>query len=159
MPIYLTVLSTWLHSLATVVLIGHYLLLSVIYLPVMVKDPVSLQNGAALSEISRRSRAWMYAALLIFIVTGVLLMLADPNYLGLGNFGNPWSILMLVKHLLIVFMLALGFWFNAIWRVGPLMSSNSGAALAAARFRSYSRLMAVCGVLVLLLTAFAQIYQ
>lgn len=151
-------LSVWLHSLATVVLIGHYLLLYLIYLPVLVKDPPDPHNGAILSEISRRSRKWMYAALLIFVITGVLLTLLDPNYLGLGNFGNTWGMLMLVKHILIVVLLGLGFWFNAIWRVGPLMSSNSGAALAAARFQTYAFLMSICGALVLLLTALAQVY-
>lgn len=158
MPAFLTALSTWLHSLATVVLIGHYLSLSTIYLPALLKNEPDSKNGPILSEISRRSRAWLYAALFIFIITGVLLMVADPNYMGLGNFGNAWSLLMLAKHLLIVVMLALGFWFNAILRVGPLMSSNSGSAQAASRFRRYASLMAICGVLVLLVTAFAQVY-
>jgi putative copper export protein len=63
---------------------------------------------------------------------------------------------MLVKHILIVAMIGMGFVFNAFLRIGPMMSSNSGAAQAIARFGLYSKLMAACGVLVLLLTAFAQ---
>ena len=148
----LIALSVWLHALGTVVLIGHYLLLSIIYLPVLAKN-----NGAILSEISKRSRSWMYISLLIFFVTGIYLMFADPNYLGVGDFGNLWSILMLVKHVLILGMIAMGFWFNAIWRVGPMMSSNTGAVQAIARFRWYSNAMAVSGVLVVLLTALAQV--
>jgi uncharacterized membrane protein len=147
-----TALSVWLHALGTVVLIGHYLLLSVIYLPVLAKN-----NGTALSEISKRSRPWMYTSLLIFMVTGIYLTIADPNYLGVGDFGNFWSVMMLVKHLLIVGMIGLGFWFNALLRVGPMMSSNNNAELGIRRFRLYSNLMAVSGVLVLLLTALAQV--
>jgi putative copper export protein len=64
--------------------------------------------------------------------------------------------LMLVKHLLIVVMIGLGFWFNAIQRVGLTMRSNSGAAQGVATFRRYSNAMAVCGVLVLVLTALSQ---
>ena len=154
---FFAALSVWLHSLATIVLIGHYLLLSLIYLPALMKDGPAHQNGAILSEISKRSRGWLYAALLIFAITGVYLTLTDPNYLGLGNFGNAWGVLMLVKHLLVLAMIAMGFWFNAVLRVGPLMSSNSGAALASARFRTYSNWMSICGVLILLLTAFAQV--
>ena len=145
-------LSVWLHALGTVILIGHYLLLSLIYLPVLAKN-----NGTVLSEISRRSRRWIYISLLIFIVTGIYLMFADPNYLGFGDFGNLWGILMLVKHLLILGMIAMGFWFNAILRIGPLMSSNTGAVQAIARFRWYSNAMAISGVVVLLLTAIAQV--
>lgn len=145
-------LSVWLHALATVILIGHYLLLSVIYLPVLEKN-----NGAALSEISKRSRTWMYLSLVIFMVTGIYLTFVDSNYLGIGNFGNFWSIMMLVKHLLIVGMIGLGFWFNAFLRVGPMMASNNNAELGIRRFRTYSNWMAILGVCILLLTALAQI--
>jgi len=89
----------------------------------------------------------------------VYLMFVDPNYLGIGKFNNFWSVMMLVKHLLIVGMIGMGFWFNAILRVGPLMSSNTGAVQALARFRSYVNAMAICGVLILLLTALAQTGQ
>ena len=64
---------------------------------------------------------------------------------------------MLVKHLIIVGMVGMGFWFNAILRVGPMMRSNNGAEQAARRFRLYVNLMAISGVLVLLLTALAQV--
>jgi uncharacterized membrane protein len=149
----LVAVSAWLHTLATVIFIGHYVLLSVIYLP-------ALQNtsGTILSGISRRSRPWLYASLVIFALTGIYLTISDPNYLGLGNFGNLWGILMLLKHVLIMGMIALGFWFNAIMRVGPMMSSNTNAENAIRRFRMYSNGMAVSGILVLLLTALAQLY-
>ena len=148
----LIALSVWFHAVGTVLLIGHYLLLSVIYLPVLEKN-----GGAFLSEISRRSRPWMYASLVIFMVTGIYLMFADPNYLGVGDFGNFWSVMMLVKHLLVVAMIGLGFLYNAILRVGPMMASNNNAELGIRRFRMFSNLMAICGVLVLLLTALAQV--
>jgi uncharacterized membrane protein len=148
----LIALSVWLHALGTVVLIGHYLLLSGIYLPVLEKN-----SGSILSEISKRSRPWMYGSLLIFIITGTYLMLIDPGYLGFMNFGNFWGIVMLIKHILVLGMIGLGLWFNAILRVGPMMSSNNSAELGIRRFRMYSNLMAISGVLVLLLTALAQV--
>lgn len=143
-------LSYWLHALATVVFVGHFVLLAIIYLPALSK------NGPALSEISKRSRYWLYASLIVFMVTGIYLTFVDPNYQGVGNFNNFWAVMMLVKHILIVGMIALGFWYNAILRVGPMMSSNHPEQ-AILRFRKYVNVMAVCGVLVLLLTAIAQI--
>jgi uncharacterized membrane protein len=148
----LIALSMWLHAMATAILIGHYLLLSILYLPVLEKG-----GGIFLSQISKRSRPWMYGALVIFMLTGIYLMFADPNYLGVGDFGNFWSVMMLVKHLLVVGMIGLGFWFNAFLRVGPMMASNNSAELGIRRFRTYSSLMAISGVLVLLLTALAQV--
>lgn len=143
-------LSYWLHALATVVFVGHFVLLAGIYLPAL------SQNGPALSKISKRSRYWLYASLVIFMVTGIYLTFVDPNYRGIGNFSNFWAVMMLVKHILIVGMIVLGFWYNAILRVGPMMSSNHPEE-AIIRFRKYVNVMAVCGVLVLLLTALAQV--
>jgi len=143
-------LCYWLHALATVVFIGHFVMLAGIYMPALSK------NGTVLSEISKRSRPWMYASLIVFMVTGIYLMLIDPNYQGIGNFSNFWAVTMLIKHILILGMIALGFWYNAILRVGPMMSSNNPEQ-AITRFRKYVNAMAVCGVLVLLLTALAQV--
>jgi len=152
----LIALSFWLHSLATVVFIGHYLLLGLIYLPALSRAGAVDNSGPILSALSKRSRSWLYASLLVFAVTGIYITFVDPNYRGIGNFSNPWALLMLVKHILIVGMIAAGFWFNAILRVGPLMSSNNpGQALV--RFRNYVNGMAVMGVLVLLLTALSQV--
>ena len=99
----------------------------------------------------------MYVALLIFMITGIHLMFIDPNYLGVGDFGNLWSILMLVKHFLILGMILAGFWFNAILRVGPILSSKTGSSQAMDRFQLYNNGMAITGVLVLLLTAISQV--
>jgi len=147
---FLISISTWLHALATVVFIGHFVLLAGIYIPALSK------NGPALSEVSKHSRPWMYASLIVFAITGTYLTFVDPNYMGIGNFGNLWAVMMLAKHILIVVMIGMGFWFNAIMRVGPMMSSNNPEQ-AVARFRNYVNVMAVCGVLVLLLTAIAQV--
>ena len=146
--------STTLHAIAMIIFIGHYLLTSLIYLPALSK----LDNGAkALGEMSTHSRRWMYGSILVFAVTGVHLMLVDPNYMGIGNFSNPWALLMLIKHLVIVVMIGLGFWFNMLQRVGPAMRSNSGAAQGVAKFRQYSNQMSICGVIVLALTALSQV--
>jgi uncharacterized membrane protein len=156
MPQFLFSLSIWLHALATVIFIGQYLILAVIFLPAVGKSPLEV-TGPILSAVSKQSRRWMYAALLIFFISGIHLMFMDPNYLGVGNFGNFWSIMMLVKHILILVMIGAGFWFNAILRVGPMLSSRNSAEQAYGRFKRYVNIMAISGVLVLLLTAFAQI--
>ena len=149
---FLLALSLWLHSLATVLMIGYYLLLILIFIPV-------LSNGGetTLSEISKCSRTWLYISLLVFLVTGVYLMFVDPNYLGIGNFGNPWSILMLVKHLLVLGMIAIGFWVNVIWRAGPRMRTDEQPTQALGRFRWYANTMSLLGVVILLLTSISQV--
>jgi uncharacterized membrane protein len=144
-----------LHALASVVFVGYYLLLSLLYLPALAKPENG--GGAALGEVSKRSRPWLYASLVVFALTGVYLTLADANYAGIGNFNTPWAALMLVKHILILAMIVIGFWYNFIQRVGPALRSYPNDAQKMAHFRRYCNAMTVCGILVLILTAFAQV--
>ncbi len=150
----LTASAIWLHNLATVVFIGYFVVLAAIGLPALDRCPET--RAATISAISNRSRRWLYAALLVFALTGSYLTLSDPSYMGLGNFTGPWAMLMLVKHALIFLMLGLGFWFNAILRVGPQAASHTGAAQAVERFRRYVNAQALTGAAVLLLTGIAQ---
>ncbi len=146
--------STTLHALSTLIFIGHYLLVSLIYLPALSATDYGSKSFGEMSHLSRR---WLYASILIFFITGVHLLLVDPNYLGIGNFSNPWAVLMLIKHIIILVMIGLGFWFNALQRVGPAMRSSTRAAQGVEQFRRYSTIMAACGVLVLALTALSQV--
>ncbi len=152
----LNALSYWLHSVATVIFIGYFLLQAILYFPVLANSQSIPQGGLVLSLVSKRSRFWMYASLLVFLVTGVILMVLDVEYLGLGNFSNGWSILMLLKHLLILGMVGLGFWFNFIVRIGPMMDKNPIPENILNRYRNYILWMSVSGMLVLLLTAISQ---
>ncbi len=152
----LMVTSNWLHSVAALVFVGHYVLLALIYMPILGKEEALKTTGPILSGISKRSRVWLYTSMLVFLLTGVYLTFVDSNYRGLGNFSNPWAMLMLVKHILILGMVIVGFWFNVILRVGPRMSSNTGAGQALTQFRRYVNVMAIAGLAVLLLTAISQ---
>jgi len=151
---FLIPLSNLLHTLATILFVGYFILMVILVIPVLsAKGTTGMQ---ALSELSKRSRWWLYGALAIFAVTGVYLTLSDANYSGLGKFDSAWSILMLVKHILILVILAIGFWFNAIKRVGPAMLSTSNAAAGLKRFTLYCNLMNIFGLLVVALTAIWQ---
>jgi uncharacterized membrane protein len=49
---FLIAASIWLHALATVVFIGHFLLLALIYMPALVKNKTDTSVGTILGEIS-----------------------------------------------------------------------------------------------------------
>ena len=153
---FLLTLSLWLHSLATVVFIGHYVLLALIYLPVITTGEADPTTGRILTALSKRSRAWLYTALVVIALTGTYMTFVDPNYRGIGDFGNPWAVLMLVKHILIVGRIVAGFWFNGILKVGSMAGANPSSAPVLKRLRSYVNGMAIAGALVLLLTAAGQ---
>jgi uncharacterized membrane protein len=108
MSTYLVAFSNWLHVLATIVMIGYFLFTSLIYLPVFERQMQANALRDLLEQVSARLRPFFGGSLLIFLVTGTHLMLINQNYLGLGDFfGNPWSVLIVIKHVLVLVFLAL----------------------------------------------------
>jgi uncharacterized membrane protein len=146
-------LSTGLHALATVILVGHYLLLGMVYLPVFEQQLSGAALGGMLERLSGRLRPFMGGSLLIFIITGTHLMLIDQNYLGFGDFGNLWGVLIVVKHVLVLVMAALAIYAERVL-VGRLSSGTGPAALGQLRL-ALSALI-VLGLLILFMTAYAQ---
>jgi uncharacterized membrane protein len=154
MSTFLVVLSTWLHVLVTIVWIGYYLFTSLIYLPVFERQMQADALRDLLEQISARLRPFFGGALLIFLVTGTYLMLINEHYLGLGNFfGNPWSVLIVSKHVLVlVFLIVAVFSERAFLEQ---ISDQRPAALQ--QFRWALNINAVLGLVILLLTLIAQI--
>jgi uncharacterized membrane protein len=153
MSTFLVPLSTWLHSLATIVMIGYFVFTSLIYLPVFERQMQANALRELLERISARLRPFFGGALLIFLVTGTHLMLINENYLGLGNFfGNPWSVLIVIKHVLVLAFLAL-----AVYSERAFMGQISDQKPEALKkFRWAVNIDTVLGALIILLTSIAQ---
>jgi len=147
---YLIVLSNWLHALATVVLIGHYSLLALIYWPAL-SAPAAPDLGRWLLRAGERAQPYLSGAVLVFIATGTLLMLVDDQYLGLGAIDNAWSWLLIIKHVLVLGLIALAIFAD---RTMLPRAANDPAALG--RYRLAVWAITASGALVLLLTAMMQ---
>jgi uncharacterized membrane protein len=154
MDTILIALSTWLHALATVVMVGHYLFLSLAYLPVLEKQVQGAALRSLLESVSNRLRPLFGGSLLAFIVTGTYLMLVNDNYLGLGNFfGNAWSIWIIAKHVVVLAFIILAVAAERIL-LGQIGGANPGAL---AQFRRAMGINLLLGMLILLMTTIAQV--
>ena len=153
MSTFLIALSTWLHTLATVVFIGHYLFMSQVYLPVFERQAKGDALRELLEEVSSRLRPYFGGSLLIFIVTGTYLMMINEDYLGLGRFfGNAWSALIVIKHFVLLVFFAL-----AIYSERALMGKISDKQPQVVKqFRLMLSINTFLGMLIILLTAAAQ---
>jgi uncharacterized membrane protein len=150
---FLVALSTWLHTLATIIMVGYFVFTSLIYLPVLVRQMKVNALRDLLEQFSSRLRPFFGGSLLVFLVTGTHLMLINEDYLGLGAFfGNPWSILIVVKHVLVLAFLALAVFPERIYL--PKIADENPSALQ--RFRWSLQINTVLGVVILLLTSLAQ---
>jgi uncharacterized membrane protein len=90
-----------LHALATVILTGQYILSALVILPVLMRQAAEKDQARMLAAFTAAARPWVFGALTVFLVTGIVMMLGDSMYLGFLNFGNAWSVLMVIKHVLI----------------------------------------------------------
>jgi len=146
-------LSTWLHSLATVVFVGHYLFLSLVYLPIFERRLKGDELRKLLEEASGRLRPFFGGSLLIFIITGTHLMLINESYLGLGDFfGNAWSALIVIKHVIVLAFLALAVFSERVFMAK--ISEQQPQRLE--QFRLALGVNTILGLLILLLTTVAQ---
>jgi uncharacterized membrane protein len=154
----LTSFALWLHDLATVILIGHYLLLVLVYLPLMASEFQAAEMSRLLGKVNQCVQPWMGLSLLIFMATGILLMFADPNYLGVGNFGNSWSILMVLKHMVVIGMIAVAFWITTLTRPAMMvkLATYNPHPPILYRMSAMIKTQAALGVLVLFLTGLAR---
>ncbi len=153
MSTFLVALSTWLHTLATIVFIGYYLFTGLIYLPVLERQMQANTLRSLLEQVSARLRPFLGGSLLIFLVTGTHLMLINKDYLGLGNFfANSWSILIVIKHVLVLAFIVLAFYSERAF-LGQISDQNPKALM---QFRWALNINMILGVLILLLTAIAQ---
>jgi uncharacterized membrane protein len=153
MSTYLVALSTWLHALATIIMVGYFLFTGLIYLPVLERQMQATALRALLEQVSARLRPYFGGSLLIFLVTGSYLMLINKNYLGLGQFFvNPWSALMVIKHGLVLAFLALAI-FSERTFLGQI-SDQKPEALK--QFHWALNINTILGVVILLLTSIAQ---
>ncbi len=153
MSTLLIALSTWLHALATIVMIGYYVFTSLIYLPIFKQQMSANTLRELLEQSSARLRPFFGGSLLIFLVTGTHLMLINQNYLGLGNFfGNLWSVMIVVKHVLVLTFLALAVFSERVF----LAKVSDQHPKALQQFGWAVNINLIQGVIILLLTAIAQ---
>lgn len=149
----LVAISTWLHALATIIMIGYFIFMSLVYLPVLGSRMQAKALRDLLEQVSARLRPFFGGSLLIYVVTGTHLMLINENYLGLGKFfANPWSVLIVIKHVLVVPFLALA----VISERACLRRISDDKPEALRQFRWALNIDAILGVSIILLTTIAQ---
>ncbi len=102
------VLAVWLHTLAFVIAWGYYGVLGRMILPALERSLDGPALGRSLGELERRALPLLGLSMVLFTITGTYLLFVSHEYEGLGNFfANSWTALMLVKHLVVVALVAL----------------------------------------------------
>ena len=101
-------LVSFFHDLFTAIWMGG-LLVSVLALLPAVKEALGAgpQVKKVMAAFQKRQRVWVYVSMAGLILTGLLMSNRSPEFQGLLHFGNPYSIVLSLKHLLVIAMIAI----------------------------------------------------
>ncbi len=148
--------AAWLHLGATIVVVGYFAVLTLFVLPVLGRALPGALLGTTVASIERRALPVVVGSFVVFLATGIYMTGGDARYGGPGSIDSPWATIVLVKHGVIVVMLALGAWVDAVAVRAGASTDDGGRASAIRRFTLGSGVLTALGLLVLLLTAAAQ---
>jgi uncharacterized membrane protein len=154
----LQVLAVWIHTLAFVIVMGYYGVLGRVMVPALERSLDGPAQAAALVAIERRVLPLLALSVVLFTVTGTYLLFVDPKYEGLGNFfASTWTALMLVKHLLVVALVALGVVVDRLIRRVAEATTEPDRGSALRRLELSAEGATGLGALVILATVAAQL--
>jgi uncharacterized membrane protein len=103
------IICAWLHLIVLVIWIGHMFNALILFSPLASTYINKDVYGDFIAEYRRKDQPVALSCIVLFIITGIFLMLFDSQYEGVGNvFANTWSIMLFIKHLLVLAMIGLG---------------------------------------------------
>ena len=156
-------LTYWLHLLSTVAWIGSIVATSILFLPAASKVLKPIDHLALIDAMQKRLEPIAWFCMSLLLLTGLFQMSVNPHYDGFVSISTQWSLAILVKHILGIFMVVA----SAIqtWEVIPsirrlLMSksrANEGQVIQLQKRETWLlRINFGLSLLILLATAFAR---
>lgn len=145
-------LVSFLHNLFTVIWMGGLIITVLTFLPVL-KETLGPgpQTKKAMAAFQKRQSVWVYISMVGLILTGLLMANRSPQFGGLFAFGNPYSVTLSIKHILVIIMIAI-----TLYRT--LVLGRSQAKMTPEKERLSLQLLlvnAALAVMVLLTSGFA----
>ncbi|MBC8448772.1 MAG: CopD family protein [Chloroflexi bacterium] len=145
-------LVTFLHDLFTAVWIGGLITLAITVLPSARKVlGMGPQTKKLMDTIQKRLSVLVYVSIVGLMLTGLLQANRSPAFQGLFSFGNPYSTVLTIKHILVLAMIAVALYRSLVLgrRSGP-SSPDQERIKAGLLF-----LNVVLGIAILLLSGFS----
>jgi len=116
----------FLHDLFTAIWVGGLTTLGLTVLPaarkVLGKGP---QTKQLMDAIQKRLSTLVYASIVGLVLTGLLQARRSPAFLGLFSFGNAYSTVLALKHILVLAMIAVALYRSLV--LGRLRGPSSPA--------------------------------
>ena len=99
------VIMTFLHDLFTAIWIGGMFTLGLSVLPSIKKVlDMGPQTMQLIEAVQKRLSKFTFVSIIGLFITGAVKAKMVPEFLGLFNFGNRYSIILGIKHILVILM-------------------------------------------------------
>ncbi len=162
-PAWALAVTYWLHLLATVAWIGSIVATSILFLPAARKALKPVDHLALIDAMQKRLEPIAWFCMTLLLLTGLFQMSVNPHYDGFVSVSTQWSLAILIKHILGIFMVVA----SAIqtWEVIPsirrtLMNKDKANEAQVIQLQKReTRLLRInfgLSILILLATAFAR---
>jgi len=156
-------ITYWLHLLATVAWIGAIVATSILFLPAASKTLKPIDHLALIDAMQKRLEPIAWFCMSLLLLTGLFQMSVNPHYDGFVSTSTQWSLAILIKHILGIFMVVA----SAIqtWEVIPsirrllIKKNNASDEQVIQLQKRETRLLRInfgLSLLILLATAFAR---
>ena len=103
-PIWALALTYWLHMLATAIWVGSLATTSLLILPAMKRSLDPETQLAFIAAMQKRLEPIAWFSISLLIVTGLFQMSVNPHYDGFLSISTQWSLAILAKHILGIFI-------------------------------------------------------
>src|SRR5512145_2703342 len=103
-PAWALALTYWLHLLATVTWIGSLAGISFLVLPAMQRSLNPETQLVFIEAMQKRLEPIAWFSMSLLVLTGLFQMSVNPHYDGFLSISTQWSLAILAKHILGVFM-------------------------------------------------------
>ena len=103
-PAWALAITYWLHLLATVAWIGSIVATSILFLPAARRALQPLDHLALIEAMQKRLEPIAWFCMSLLLLTGLFQMSVNPHYDDFVSVSTQWSLAILVKHILGIFM-------------------------------------------------------
>lgn len=105
----ISIMFYWTHLATTVIWIGGIVFILFVAIP-SAKQVLGTEAGKLMGEISKRFTPLANYSIILLLITGITLTGLNKHFSGVGDFGNNWTLILALKHVLVLGMVVVHFY-------------------------------------------------
>lgn len=135
--IFVFALVSFFHNLFTAIWMGGMIITTLAFIPAM-KEALGAgpQVKRVMAAFQKRQSVWVYVSMVGLVLTGLLMSRRSPEFDALFTFGNAYSTVLSVKHILVLLMIGISL-------CRTFLSGRAGEAMTPAKERLNMQLLLV----------------